>query len=182
MKKNFKNSKNVKISASKNSKTIKKLKDGKRYYVKVRAYKGSKKSKWTKAKSIKTKYSSKTMKKNIKKGCWVSYFSPYQIVRVIYFKNNDLGNGYKEARAYQYIVQNGKLVKDSAADNGSIINYKVKIDKLSCIEEGGMNTAYYFTTNKNKLSIKVGTYQTAFKKYYRFNKLPSFSELEKKFS
>lgn len=54
--KNFKKAKTVKVKkASTIKKTVKKLKSGKRYYVRIKAYKGSSSSKWSKTKSVKVK-------------------------------------------------------------------------------------------------------------------------------
>ena len=66
---NFKN--NNKIIKIKNAKTISKkitkLKAAKKYYVRIRTYKGKKYSKWSKVKSIKTTKESKCTKDNIQK-------------------------------------------------------------------------------------------------------------------
>ncbi|MBR7072724.1 MAG: fibronectin type III domain-containing protein [Eubacterium sp.] len=56
LKKNMKGAKYKKVKgASKSKAVIKKLKKGKRYYVRIRTYKGTAKSKWSAKKSIKVK-------------------------------------------------------------------------------------------------------------------------------
>ena len=179
--KNFSGCKTVKISASKTSKIIKNLKDGKKYYVKVCAYKGSSNSKWTKTKSVKTKYSSKTMKNYILNGYWCTVIDNSSVY-VIKFKNNGLGNGYKEALQYFYNIQNGNLVKIDAVDNPHTINYKVASSKLNCIEEGGMRTAYNYTTSKNKLVSNKNKYTGVSNKYIHFSDIPTYNELKKYFN
>ena len=64
----MKNTKTVKIKKAKTvSKKITKLKAAKKYYVRIRTYKGKKYSKWSKVKSIKTPKESKCTKDNIQK-------------------------------------------------------------------------------------------------------------------
>lgn len=64
----MKNTKTVKIKKAKTvSKKITKLKVAKKYYVRIRTYKGKKYSKWSKVKSIKTTKESKCNKDNIQK-------------------------------------------------------------------------------------------------------------------
>ena len=64
----MKNTKTVKIKKAKTvSKKITKLKVAKKYYVRIRTYKGKKYSKWSKVKSIKTPKESKCAKDNIQK-------------------------------------------------------------------------------------------------------------------
>ena len=65
----FKNgNKSIKIKSAKTvSKKITKLKAAKKYYVRIRTYKGKKYSKWSKVKSIKTTKESKCTKDNIQK-------------------------------------------------------------------------------------------------------------------
>ena len=65
----FKNgNKSIKIKSAKTvSKKITKLKVAKKYYVRIRTYKGKKYSKWSKVKSIKTPKESKCTKDNIQK-------------------------------------------------------------------------------------------------------------------
>ena len=65
----FKNgNKSIKIKSAKTvSKKITKLKVAKKYYVRIRTYKGKKYSKWSKVKSIKTTKESKCTKDNIQK-------------------------------------------------------------------------------------------------------------------
>ena len=65
----FKNgNKSIKIKSAKTvSKKITKLKVAKKYYVRIRTYKGKKYSKWSKVKSIKTTKESKCNKDNIQK-------------------------------------------------------------------------------------------------------------------
>ena len=64
----MKNTKTVKIKKAKTvSKKITKLKAAKKYYVRIRTYKGKKYSKWSKVKSIKTTKESKCTKDNIQK-------------------------------------------------------------------------------------------------------------------
>ncbi len=79
--KNFSNNKSIRISSSKTSKTIKRLKAGKKYYVKVCALKGSTKSKWTKTKSVITK--AKSLKSIAVKGLWYLY-SPQDYVADVF--------------------------------------------------------------------------------------------------
>ena len=63
-----KNNKKIKIKNAKTiSKKITKLKAAKKYYVRIRTYKGKKYSKWSKVKSIKTPKESKCTKDNIQK-------------------------------------------------------------------------------------------------------------------
>lgn len=63
-----KGNKSIKIKNAKTiSKKITKLKAAKKYYVRVRTYKGKKYSKWSKVKSIKTTKESKCNKDNIQK-------------------------------------------------------------------------------------------------------------------
>ena len=63
-----KGNKSIKIKNAKTiSKKIKKLKASKRYYVRIRTYKGKKYSKWSKVKSIKIPKESKSNKDNIHK-------------------------------------------------------------------------------------------------------------------
>ena len=63
-----KGNKSIKIKNSKTiSKKITKLKAAKKYYVRIRTYKGKKYSKWSKVKSIKTPKESKCTKDNIQK-------------------------------------------------------------------------------------------------------------------
>ena len=63
-----KGNKSIKIKNAKTiSKKITKLKAAKKYYVRIRTYKGKKYSKWSKAKSIKTTKESKCNKDNIQK-------------------------------------------------------------------------------------------------------------------
>lgn len=63
-----KDSKTIKVKQAKtNSKRIKGLKVAKKYYVRIRTYKGKKYSKWSKVKSIKTTKESKCTKDNIQK-------------------------------------------------------------------------------------------------------------------
>ena len=63
-----KGNKSIKIKNAKTrSKKITKLKSNKKYYVRIRTYKGKKYSKWSKAKSIKTTKESKCNKDNIQK-------------------------------------------------------------------------------------------------------------------
>ena len=63
-----KNNKKIKIKNAKTiSKKITKLKVAKKYYVRIRTYKGKKYSKWSKVKSIKTPKESKCTKDNIQK-------------------------------------------------------------------------------------------------------------------
>ena len=63
-----KGNKSIKIKNAKTiSKKITKLKVAKKYYVRVRTYKGKKYSKWSKVKSIKTPKESKCTKDNIQK-------------------------------------------------------------------------------------------------------------------
>ena len=64
----MKNTKTVKIKKAKTvSKKITKLKAAKKYYVRIRTYKGKKYSKWSKVKSIKTTKDTKSNKDNIQK-------------------------------------------------------------------------------------------------------------------
>ena len=64
----MKNTKTVKIKKAKTvSKKITKLKAAKKYYVRIRTYKGKKYSKWSKVKSIKTPKDTKSNKDNIQK-------------------------------------------------------------------------------------------------------------------
>ena len=65
----FKNgNKSIKIKSAKTvSKKITKLKVAKKYYVRIRTYKGKKYSKWSKVKSIKTPKDTKSNKDNIQK-------------------------------------------------------------------------------------------------------------------
>ena len=64
----MKNTKTVKIKKAKTvSKKINKLKVAKKYYVRIRTYKGKKYSKWSKVKSIKTPKDTKSNKDNIHK-------------------------------------------------------------------------------------------------------------------
>jgi len=63
-----KENKSIKIKNAKTvSKKITKLKSNKKYYVRIRTYKGKKYSKWSKVKSIKTPKESKCTKDNIQK-------------------------------------------------------------------------------------------------------------------
>ena len=63
-----KGNKSIKIKSAKTvSKKITKLKAAKKYYVRIRTYKGKKYSKWSKVKSIKTPKESKCTKDNIQK-------------------------------------------------------------------------------------------------------------------
>ena len=63
-----KGNKSIKIKSAKTvSKKITKLKAAKKYYVRIRTYKGKKYSKWSKVKSIKTTKESKCTKDNIQK-------------------------------------------------------------------------------------------------------------------
>lgn len=63
-----KGNKSIKIKSAKTvSKKITKLKVAKKYYVRIRTYKGKKYSKWSKVKSIKTPKESKCTKDNIQK-------------------------------------------------------------------------------------------------------------------
>ena len=63
-----KENKSIKIKSAKTgSKKITKLKAAKKYYVRIRTYKGKKYSKWSKVKSIKTTKESKCNKDNIQK-------------------------------------------------------------------------------------------------------------------
>ena len=63
-----KENKSIKIKSAKTgSKKITKLKAAKKYYVRIRTYKGKKYSKWSKVKSIKTTKESKCTKDNIQK-------------------------------------------------------------------------------------------------------------------
>ena len=63
-----KGNKSIKIKNAKTiSKKITKLKVAKKYYVRIRTYKGKKYSKWSKVKSIKTPKESKCTKDNIQK-------------------------------------------------------------------------------------------------------------------
>ena len=63
-----KGNKSIKIKSAKTvSKKITKLKAAKKYYVRIRTYKGKKYSKWSKVKSIKTTKESKCNKDNIQK-------------------------------------------------------------------------------------------------------------------
>ena len=63
-----KGNKSIKIKNAKTiSKKITKLKAAKKYYVRIRTYKGKKYSKWSKVKSIKTTKESKCNKDNIQK-------------------------------------------------------------------------------------------------------------------
>ena len=63
-----KGNKSIKIKSPKTvSKKITKLKVAKKYYVRIRTYKGKKYSKWSKVKSIKTTKESKCTKDNIQK-------------------------------------------------------------------------------------------------------------------
>ena len=63
-----KENKSVKIKNAKTvSKKITKLKVAKKYYVRIRTYKGKKYSKWSKVKSIKTLKDTKSNKENIQK-------------------------------------------------------------------------------------------------------------------
>ena len=63
-----KGNKSIKINNAKTiSKKITKLKAAKKYYVRLRTYKGKKYSKWSKVKSIKTPKESKCTKDNIQK-------------------------------------------------------------------------------------------------------------------
>ena len=63
-----KGNKSIKIKNAKTiSKKITKLKAAKKYYVRIRTYKGKKYSKWSKVKSIKTQKESKCTKDNIQK-------------------------------------------------------------------------------------------------------------------
>ena len=63
-----KENKSIKIKSAKTgSKKITKLKAAKKYYVRIRTYKGKKYSKWSKVKSIKTPKESKCTKDNIQK-------------------------------------------------------------------------------------------------------------------
>lgn len=63
-----KGNKSIKIKSAKTvSKKITKLKVAKKYYVRIRTYKGKKYSKWSKVKSIKTTKESKSNKDNIHK-------------------------------------------------------------------------------------------------------------------
>ena len=63
-----KGNKSIKIKSAKTvSKKITKLKSNKKYYVRIRTYKGKKYSKWSKVKSIKTPKDTKSNKDNIQK-------------------------------------------------------------------------------------------------------------------
>ena len=63
-----KGNKSIKIKNAKTiSKKITKLKAAKKYYVRIRTYKGKKYSKWSKVKSIKTPKDTKSNKDNIQK-------------------------------------------------------------------------------------------------------------------
>ncbi len=63
-----KENKSIKIKSAKTgSKKITKLKAAKKYYVRIRTYKGKKYSKWSKVKSIKTPKDTKSNKDNIQK-------------------------------------------------------------------------------------------------------------------
>ena len=63
-----KNKKSIKIKKAKiTSKKISNLKESKKYYFRIRTYKGKKYSKWSKVKSIKTTKESKCTKDNIQK-------------------------------------------------------------------------------------------------------------------
>ena len=63
-----KGNKSIKIKNAKTiSKKITKLKAAKKYYIRIRTYKGKKYSKWSKVKSIKTPKESKCTKDNIQK-------------------------------------------------------------------------------------------------------------------
>ena len=63
-----KGNKSIKIKSAKTvSKKITKLKVAKKYYVRIRTYKGKKYSKWSKVKSIKTPKDTKSNKDNIQK-------------------------------------------------------------------------------------------------------------------
>ena len=63
-----KGNKSIKIKNAKTiSKKITKLKAAKKYYVRIRTYKGKKYSKWSKVKSIKTPKDTKSIKDNIQK-------------------------------------------------------------------------------------------------------------------
>ena len=63
-----KENKSIKIKSAKTgSKKITKLKAAKKYYVRIRTYKGKKYSKWSKVKSIKTTKDTKSNKDNIQK-------------------------------------------------------------------------------------------------------------------
>ena len=63
-----KGNKSIKIKSAKTgSKKITKLKAAKKYYVRIRTYKGKKYSKWSKVKSIKTPKDTKSNKDNIQK-------------------------------------------------------------------------------------------------------------------
>lgn len=63
-----KNKKSIKIKKAKiTSKKISNLKESKKYYFRIRTYKGKKYSKWSKVKSIKTPKESKCTKDNIQK-------------------------------------------------------------------------------------------------------------------
>lgn len=63
-----KGNKSIKIKSAKTvSKKITKLKAAKKYYVRIRTYKGKKYSKWSKVKSIKTPKDTKSNKDNIHK-------------------------------------------------------------------------------------------------------------------
>ena len=63
-----KGNKSIKIKNAKTvSKKITKLKVAKKYYVRIRTYKGKKYSKWSKVKSIKTTKNTKSNKENIQK-------------------------------------------------------------------------------------------------------------------
>lgn len=63
-----KGNKSIKIKNAKTiSKKITKLKAAKKYYVRIRTYKGKKYSKWSKVKSIKTTKNTKSNKENIQK-------------------------------------------------------------------------------------------------------------------
>ena len=63
-----KGNKSIKIKNAKTrSKKITKLKSNKKYYVRIRTYKGKKYSKWSKVKSIKTPKDTKSNKDNIQK-------------------------------------------------------------------------------------------------------------------
>lgn len=108
-KKSFSNSKTMKISASKTSKTVKNLKQGKRYYVKVCAYKGSTNSKWTKEYSIVTKLSSEMMKKKLIKGFWVSFSTQSTTCQIHAFHKDGTVN-IKEL--YIDIRDNKKIYQD----------------------------------------------------------------------
>ena len=87
--KNFKNSKTVSIPKSTTKYTIKKIQSGKKYYVRVMAYKGNNLSKWTAKKSVVTKLSAKAMEKKTV-GYWFVY-SPQDTVADAY-KIDNKGN------------------------------------------------------------------------------------------